>query len=83
MRGYATGLFSGDRGYTLSLELRHAPNLGNWTPGGAALAATGFAFVDYGRVYPFRPPACCRRGSSSRASASVYAHLWHATCSAR
>jgi hemolysin activation/secretion protein len=57
VRGYATGLLSGDQGYTLSLELHHPLNLGGWVGGGAALAATGFAFVDYGRVYPYRPPA--------------------------
>ena len=57
VRGYATGLLSGDEGFTLSLELRRALNLGSWAAGGTALSASGFAFVDYGRVYPFRPPA--------------------------
>jgi hemolysin activation/secretion protein len=57
VRGYDVGAFSGDRGYTLNLELHHpllAPKAGENGSSGALL--TGFFFADYGITYPFRPP---------------------------
>ena len=56
VRGYATGLLSGDEGYTLSVELRRPLPLAVALPDGQAVNASAFVFVDYGRVYPFRPP---------------------------
>lgn len=52
VRGFATGLFSGDRGFVLNLELqRRMPLPEDW-----AWRASGFAFLDRGEVRPFRPP---------------------------
>jgi hemolysin activation/secretion protein len=56
VRGYATGLLSGDEGYTLSVELRRPLPLALALPDGQPVNASAFVFVDYGRVYPFRPP---------------------------
>ncbi len=55
VRGYPTGLLGGDEGYTASLELRRPLPLPATRPGGDLLAMSGFMFIDYGRVYPFRP----------------------------
>lgn len=57
VRGYPTGLLSGDQGYTLSVELRRPLPLNLNLGDGQPLSATAFVFVDYGRVYPFRAPA--------------------------
>jgi hemolysin activation/secretion protein len=52
VRGYATGLFSGGRGYILNLEAHRSVELPkDWT-----WKATGFGFLDRGEVRPFRPP---------------------------
>jgi hemolysin activation/secretion protein len=52
VRGYSTGLFSGDRGFVLNLELqRNVPLPRDWS-----WKATAFAFLDRGEVRPFRPP---------------------------
>ncbi len=56
VRGYQTGLFSGDKGITASLELHHPlPQLPL-----AGLCTSGFAFVDYGATKPFRPVGSTR-----------------------
>lgn len=52
VRGYPTGLLSGDTGYVLNLELHHP--LVAAAVGSAPLAVTGFLFVDHGEVKPFR-----------------------------
>lgn len=52
VRGYSTGLLSGDRGFTASAELHHP--IGGIDLVDARLS--GFFFVDYGRVRIFRPP---------------------------
>ena len=55
VRGYPVGVFSGDQGYTVNLELHHP--LGRvGAEGLPEIAATGFFFVDHGYVKPFRPP---------------------------
>ena len=54
VRGYTVGIFSGDRGYTINLELHHP--LVKLTEDAKELIATGFFFVDHGSVKPFRPP---------------------------
>jgi hemolysin activation/secretion protein len=54
VRGYPVGLYSGDTGQTVSLELHHPLLAASAETGG--IGATGFFFVDYGRVKPFRPP---------------------------
>lgn len=54
VRGYTVGVFSGDRGGTLNLELHHP--VGKWSVGGHELAMSGFFFLDHGYVVPFRPP---------------------------
>lgn len=54
VRGYPVGTYSGDKGQILNLELHH-PLIAAGADGGG-LGATGFFFVDYGRVKPFRPP---------------------------
>lgn len=54
VRGYQAGVYSGDTGQTLNLELHHP--LMTASADTAGLGATGFFFADYGRVKPFRPP---------------------------
>ena len=54
VRGYPVGVFAGDTGQLINLELHHP-----LVPASAAtnnVGATGFFFVDYGRVKPFRAP---------------------------
>ena len=48
MRGYDIGAYSGDQGATASVELHHT--IGMLQLGGKELAATGFMFVDHGRL---------------------------------
>lgn len=56
VRGYQTGLFSGDKGVLASLELHHPlPQ-----PPVAPVRTSGFLFLDYGAVAPFRPPESTR-----------------------
>lgn len=50
VRGYETGLFSGDRGYGANLELHHPLPLGTGTT-----KLSAFLFIDHGVAYPFRP----------------------------
>ncbi len=52
VRGYASGIYGGDTGRSLNLELHHPMALG--APG---IASSGFFFLDHGKVKPFRPPA--------------------------
>ena len=47
VRGYSTGVASGDRGYTVNLELHHP--VSRWG-GEDGTRATGFFFLDYGHV---------------------------------
>lgn len=54
VRGYAPGIYSGDKGYLINLELHH--RLGNLDLGPASFQATGFFFADHGHVNPYRPP---------------------------
>lgn len=56
VRGYPVGAWSGDRGFIANLELHHP--LGELAAGSALppLRATGFFFVDHGRVTPQRAP---------------------------
>ncbi len=53
VRGYATGLFGGDKGYTLNLELHHP--LPESSGSGGRLSSSGYAFFDFGRTSPYRP----------------------------
>lgn len=58
VRGYPTAIRAGDEGYVASVEVHravHVPDIGE---------ASVFGFVDYGRVYPFRPPGA--QGGSDR-----------------
>jgi hemolysin activation/secretion protein len=60
VRGYPVASYSGDSGYTLSVELHHPigkTNIGNNTQ----LAASGFFFIDYGYTRPYRPPSSTLR----------------------
>ena len=60
MRGYPVGTFSGDRGHTANFELRHPlPAVGG--EGQPELAASGYFFLDYGHVTPFRAPNSLQR----------------------
>lgn len=61
VRGYDVGVYSGDQGYTVNVELHH--RIGVVALAGRNLAATGFLFVDHGRVEPFRPPNSLLRRS--------------------
>lgn len=54
VRGYPVGVFSGDAGHTLNLELHHPLIAAGTDTGGSG--ATGFFFLDYGQAKPFRPP---------------------------
>ena len=56
VRGYQTGLFSGDKGVIASVELHHPlPQ-----PPVVAMKTSGFVFVDYGAAEPFRPVGSTR-----------------------
>ena len=52
VRGYGSGILSGDKGYNVNLELHHPVVL---LEGPDAPRASGFFFVDYGDVRPYRP----------------------------
>ena len=54
VRGYQVGLYAGDTGQMASVEFHH-PLLSANTENGE-IKATGFFFLDYGRVKPYRPP---------------------------
>lgn len=54
VRGYQVGVYGGDTGQTLSLELHHP--LFKSGSDGKDFRATGFFFADHGRVKPFRAP---------------------------
>lgn len=54
VRGYPMGVYSGDTGQALNLELHHPLLTASADTGG--LGATGFFFSDYGRVKPYRAP---------------------------
>lgn len=54
VRGYPIGVYSGDTGQALNLELHHPLLTASAATGG--LGATGFFFSDYGRVKPYRAP---------------------------
>jgi hemolysin activation/secretion protein len=56
VRGYASGLFSGDRGHILNLEAHRRVELPQPTP----WAYSVFGFTDYGYVRPYRPPGNTR-----------------------
>lgn len=63
VRGYQTGLFSGDKGLTASVELHHPlPQ-----PPVAPVRTSGFLFLDYGAAQPFRPVGSSR-GTDTLAS---------------
>lgn len=54
VRGYPVGIYAGDTGQLVNLELHHPLfAASNATHG---VAASGFFFVDYGRVKPYRAP---------------------------
>jgi hemolysin activation/secretion protein len=52
VRGYGSGLLSGDKGYNVNLEFHHPVVL---LEGPDAPKASGFFFIDYGEVRPHRP----------------------------
>lgn len=54
VRGYPVGVFAGDSGQFVSAEFHHP--LFEAGSNRAGIAASGFFFVDYGRVKPYRPP---------------------------
>jgi len=55
VRGYPVGVYSGDQGYTVNLEVHRA--LGSFGGEGVMeLNASVFGFLDQGYVEPFRPP---------------------------
>lgn len=63
VRGYQTGLFSGDKGVIASIELHHPlPQ-----PPVVAVKTSGFLFLDYGATEPFRPIGSTR-GTDTLAS---------------
>ena len=54
VRGYPVGIYAGDTGQFVSAEFHHPMfEAGSNSLG---VAASGFLFIDYGRVKPFRPP---------------------------
>ena len=54
VRGYPVGVFAGDTGQFVSAEMHHP--MFEAGSNSAGVAASGFFFIDYGRVKPFRPP---------------------------
>lgn len=55
VRGYPVGTWSGETGYTASVELHHPVGTMLLGDGETPLVANGFFFADYGHVRPFRP----------------------------
>ncbi|WP_171019803.1 ShlB/FhaC/HecB family hemolysin secretion/activation protein [Hydrogenophaga sp. 2FB] len=53
VRGYSEGLLTGNSGYLASAELRQ--QLLQLGTGGFTPALTGFAFLDHGGAFPYRP----------------------------
>ncbi len=51
VRGYPTGTYAGDQGYSINLELHHPLPIK-----GPGVMASGFFFFDNGYVKAFRPP---------------------------
>lgn len=75
VRGYPVGQFSGDKGTLLALELQHplvSPASGD---PGAGFMASGFLFVDTGRVKLVRPPNSTLPASESLSSLGWGANL--------
>jgi hemolysin activation/secretion protein len=54
VRGYPVGVYSGDTGQIVNLELHHPLLAASEATHG--ISARGFFFADYGRVKPYRPP---------------------------
>jgi hemolysin activation/secretion protein len=54
VRGYPVGVYTGDIGQVINLELHHSLLAASDATNG--VGATGFFFLDYGRVKPYRPP---------------------------
>ena len=54
VRGYPVGIYGGDSGQAINLELHHPLLTASEATNG--VGATGFFFADYGRVKPFRAP---------------------------
>lgn len=84
VRGYPVGVYSGDRGTVLSLELVHP--LVPAAPGssGEGFQATGFFFVDSGKVKTVRPPESTQPASESLRSVGWGTQMaWGAHVTAR
>jgi hemolysin activation/secretion protein len=79
VRGYEPGVFAGDKGFVMNLELQRRlslPSESNWK-------AAMLAFVDHGEVQPFRP-ANSPRSVETLTSAGVGASLsWRERVQAR
>lgn len=56
VRGHAPGVFAGDRGYAVNLELQRRIELPQPSPWALGV----FGFVDHGYVDPYRPPGNLR-----------------------
>ena len=56
VRGYPVGTYAGDSGITLNLELHHPMRDFQIGASSRPVSASGFFFVDHGRVKPFRAP---------------------------
>lgn len=69
VRGYPVGTYSADIGYTLSAELHHPMGSTTLGDGVTQMLASGFFFVDFGHVRPYRPPNSTLRNYEQLTSA--------------
>lgn len=76
VRGYPVGVFSGDKGTLLSLELQHP--ISGPAPGGqgGGVLSNGFFFVDAGNVKTVRPPESTLAASESLRSVGWGVNLY-------
>ena len=76
VRGYPVGVFSGDKGTLLSLELQHPISAPAGPDQGSGLMANGFFFVDAGNVKTVRPPESTLPASESLRSVGWGVNLY-------
>ena len=69
VRGYPVSTYSADIGYTLSAELHHPMGSTTLGDGVTQMLASGFFFVDFGHVRPYRPPNSTLRNYEQLTSA--------------
>lgn len=71
VRGYKVGTYAGKAGYSASVEAHHPLYVPPRDAVSLPVSANGFAFIDYGRVSVYRPPASTLDAHESLSSVGV------------